>query len=250
MTVLQNDPPLTLSSIESLKAYLAGLVRAATDSQDGKPVLLTYVGGEFMKTFGVTFDKYLTALVDEGQISVPRVRRKLVPFVEYYCYDILKVLEDPPGTHRVVPLDKVKDPNSQSGLREAGSSALRFHRSVWAAFIRPLDGKRRYLNLDQIGFTDATEPPADGDWKEIAQKFVMGAAADARVNGPELEARIEEWARESNIPITKLIMTSAPAKAPTGRLASLLDLIDTLPDDVAQQWAIPAAVLKHLRSQR
>jgi hypothetical protein len=254
MTGLSHDFQQAFASVESLKAYLAGVVRTATDSRNGEPVILTFVGGEFMKTTGTTFEKHLTALADHGQVTIPKRRRKLAQFIEAYCEDMLVTTKSAAGTYHVSPIDPEADAGEITVVEALVPSAFRFQRAVWAAFIRPLDGKRRFLNLDQIGFTDALEAPGGGNWKEIPEQFILGADADARINGEELGARIEEWARGADVPVSKLVMSPPPMKAaansPTGPLVELLKIIDALPDDVAAQWSIPVSVLKHLRNSR
>jgi hypothetical protein len=161
MTDLAAELSESLSSIESIKIYLAGLVGAASDSRRGEPVRLTYVGGEFAKNVGVPFEKHVTALADCERIAVPKARRKLTPFVQSYCEDIFTVTESPPGVYFVAPVTP-KEGGADRSMAARAPSTLRFHRAIWAAFIQPLDGKRRFLNLDRIGFTDASEAPREG----------------------------------------------------------------------------------------
>jgi hypothetical protein len=250
MTDATNDLSKTLASVESIKAYLAGIVRAAADNRVGSPVLLTYVGGEFVKAVGTTFEKHLTALADGELISVPKSRRKLAPFVQTYCNDIFATERTPAGIYTVWPRDPGTNASTRPNLLATPATALRFQRAVWAAFIRPLDGKRRFLNLDQIGFTDATEAPREGNWKEIEEQFILGAPSNAPVDGAELQGRIEDWSRSVDIPLTKLILSVKPAREPSVHLEQLLEVIEALPSALAAQWSVPAAVLKHLRSIR
>ena len=243
-----------LTTVENIKAFLAGLVVSAFEARGNAPVRLTYVGGEFAKIVGVTFEKQLNSLADSGQLSLPRSRRKLAQFVVAYCSDIFDITENPAGVYFVAP----KGYGEGASPEPTGSSqaSLRFHRAVWAAFIRPIDDKRRFLNLDQIGFTDAFEKPALGNWREIPKAAVLGAARGAKVDGAELQARIEQWAADSDVPISRLVIASKPlrqggyAGEGVGQLGKLLDLIDALPVQVAAQWSIPATVLKHLRDKR
>lgn len=249
MTQAPTELSQTLVSIESIKIYLAGLVAAASDNRGGAPVRLTYVGGEFAKTVGMPFEQHVSALADSGQLTVPRTCRKLAPFVRAYCEDIFAVSEDPAGVYFVAPLG----PGGEGAPRAAPprlAPMLRFHRAIWAAFIRPLDGKRRFLNLDKIGFTDAAEPPADGNWREIEERFVLGLAPGAAIDGAVLQSRIEEWSRETGVALSRLVIGARPSKAPGRQLDQLLEIIDALPAALAASWHIPAAVLKHLRDAR
>jgi hypothetical protein len=239
----------TLSSIDSIKSYLAGLVSAAFDGRGGQPVRLTYVGGEFAKATGVTFEKHLMALAESDQIAVPHPKRKLAPFVRAYCKDIFAVTEDPPGVYFVSPLASAEGAAVRVPTPHAAAT-LRFHRAVWAAFIRPLEGKRRFLNLDNIGFSDAAEIPTEGSWREIEERFILGVAPNSPVDGVELQSRIEEWASHAEIPFSRLVVDAKPSGGPSRHLEQLLDIIDALPSPIAAEWSIPAAVLKHLRNSR
>ncbi|TFW13998.1 hypothetical protein EGY25_01960 [Brevundimonas intermedia] len=249
MTASQSEFLATLCSIEAINAFLVGVVRTASDARAGEPVILTFVGGEFVRSSGTTFDRHLTTLVDQGLLSIPKSRRKLAPFIEYYSTDFLSLSANPPGNYFVVPKQTV-GPDAGQPLRHAEVTTLRFHRAVWAAFIRPLDGKRRFLNLDQIGFTDADAPPSSGSWKEINPDFVLGVSADTTIDDADLQHRIEAWASKEGVQVSKLLRTSAPTRTSSDRLTQLLDLIDLLPPEIAMDWSIPASVLKHLRAAR
>ncbi|MFC3442909.1 hypothetical protein ACFOKF_17180 [Sphingobium rhizovicinum] len=238
-----------LSTIDNIKSYLAGLVAAAFDNRGGEPVRLTYVGGEFAKNIGSPFEKHVTALADSGQISVPKTRRKLAPFVEAYCGDIFRSTQDAAGVYFVSPIS-AGEPNKPHVPNVQAQAVLRFHRAVWAAFIRPIEGTRRFLNLDNIGFTDAADPPKGGSWHEIDARFVLGLAPNAPVDGVLLQSRIEEWANHSDISISRLVIEAKPSRAQSRHLEQLFTIIDSLPPALAATWSIPAAVLKHLRDAR
>jgi hypothetical protein len=240
-----NEPLPPLASIDNIKAWLAGVVRTASDARNGAPVMLTFVGGEFVKAAGATFEKHMTALADQGLVAVPKSRRKLAPFVEVYCDDILVTEASAAGSVLVLP----RDPHGGAPVA-AAAATLRFHRAVLTAFIRPLEGKRRFLNLDQIGFTDVAERPPGERWKEIDAKFVLGADPKAAIDGAALQARIEEWAQGADVPISRLVVKTPPTREVGGHFTQLLEIIDALPPAIADQWSIPAAVLKHLRHQR
>jgi hypothetical protein len=239
----------TLCSIDSIRSYLAGLISASSDNRDGEAVRLTYVGGEFAKTVGVPFEKHVTALAERDQIAVPKIHRKLAPFVEAYCNDIFKLTENPPGVYFVAPLGAGEGGAVRSVISRS-PSAFRFHRAIWAAFIRPLEGNRRFLNLDKIGFTNAAEMPKEGNWREIEERYILGVAPDAPVDGSELQVRIEEWAHYAGIPISRLIIGAKAPREQSRHLEQLFEIIGSLPAALAASWSIPAAVLKHLRDAR
>lgn len=247
MIIPSADIAETLSTMESIKSYLVGLVDAAFDSRAGEPVRLTYVGGEFAKTVGVPFEKHVTALAERNQIAVPKTRRKLAPFVEAYCDDIFKLIKDPAGVYFVSPLSRGEGSAPRPGVAHT-PAALRFHRAIWAAFIRPLEGKRRFLNLEKLGFTDAGDRPEGANWQEIEERFILGLASGAPVDGSELQARIEEWARNAGVPISHLVIGAKPPRERSRQLEQLFEIIDALPTPLAASWSIPAAVLKHLRN--
>jgi hypothetical protein len=248
----ESDLSEQLCSIDSIKIYLTGLVDAAFDDRKGAPVRLTFVGGEFAKRVGVPFERHLNALADCEKIILPKARRRLATFVEAYCQDIFIITEDPAGVYFVAPLGAGGSDTSAVSDR----APLRFHRAVWAAFIRPLDGKRRFLNLDKVGFTDAAEMPTLGNWLEITGNYVLGAPSDAPVDGIEVQRRVEQWASDVGAQVSKLIMSAKPERTaahPPGRsghLEQLLAIVDDLPPAVAAGWSIPVAVLKHLRDSR
>lgn len=252
MTSPESDLSERLCSIDSIKIYLAGLVDAAFDDRKGAPVRLTFVGGEFAKRIGVPFERHLNALAEGGQIALPKARRRLAPFVETYCQDILAITEEPAGVYFVGPLGA----GGADPVAVSDRAPLRFHRAVWAAFIRPLDGKRRFLNLDKVGFTDAAEPPVLGSWLEITENYVLGAPSDAAVDGMDVQRRIEQWSGDTGAPVSMLVMAPKPHRAAelprstSGRLEQLFAIIDALPSAVAAGWSIPAAVLKSLRDAR
>ncbi|HEX7852517.1 MAG TPA: hypothetical protein VF503_02370 [Sphingobium sp.] len=244
----------TLSSIEALRSYLVGVVSTAAHSERGPRVLLSYVGGEFNKAVGTTFDKHLTALAEKKLVDVSPPKRKMINFIQAYCDDLIGY-ERMAGNHYVV------FPHSSNGQSGTGAhtpsesvsltpSILKFKRAVWAAFIRPLSEGRRFLNLDQIGFTDATSVPSGANWKEIDKAFILGLQPNDPVDAVKLQSTIEAWATQAQVSLTKLI-TPSPSHPSFGRhIKALFDIIDTLPAPLAEQWSIPAAVIKHLRNAR
>lgn len=249
MSTIASELTETLSSVESIKGYLAGLVGAASDNRDGAPVRLTYVGGEFAKNVGIPFEKHVTALAEQGQIAVPKAHRKLAPFAQALCKDIFTLTKEPAGVYFVSMLGAMQDGAERPTVARAPST-LRFHRAIWAAFIRPLEGKRRFLNLDKIGFTNAAEMPSEGNWREIEERFVLGVDAEAPVDGALLQAQIEEWSRHAQVPMSRLVVGAKPIRETSRHFELLFEIIDALPAPLATVWTIPAAVLKHLRDTR
>jgi hypothetical protein len=159
------------------------------------------------------------------------------------------VVEDPIGVYFVSPLSASE--GAVASLPEQGtSSSLRFHRAVWAAFIRPLENEKRFLNLDNIGFTNSAEIPSGGNWREIEKRFILGVAPNAPVDGADLQSRIEEWANHADVPISKLLVGTAPSRETSRHLEQLLTIIDSIPASLLAEWSIPASVLKHLRNSR
>jgi hypothetical protein len=241
-----------VATLDAIKAYLVGLITAAAPDH-GSKVQLTYLGGAFSKEAGTTFEKHLNALAQAGVISMPISKRKMAPFLETFCADRVVVEKLPTGAFVVYPKGDTKNASDGDEIEAhviGRPAALKFKRPVWAAFIRPLTHGKRFLNLEQIGFTDADEMPAGGNWKEIPAEFILGAAPDAAIDGSELQSRIEKWAITSETALSSLVVTP-PVTTPTSRpLTTLLDLIDSLPPQVAATWSIPAAVLKHLRNAR
>lgn len=248
MNLPSHELSQTLSTIESIKIYLTGLVASAFDAAHEKPVRLTYIGGEFAKSVHMPFEKYVTTLAEREQITVPIMRRKLAPFVANYCNDVLRLTRDDGGVYFVSPLASNEVDKSQVSVVQTPAQ-LRFHRAVWAAFIRPLEG-RRFLNLDKIGFTDSATEPQDGDWREIESRFILGLAPNAPVDGTLLQKRIEEWALHAEIPISRLAVEAKFPNEQSRSLEQLFAIIDSLPTPLAATWSIPAAVLKHLRNAR
>lgn len=248
MTILTSEIADNLLSIEGIKAFLAGLITAASDNRNGEPVRLTYVGGEFAKAVGMPFEKHVAAIADLGQVVVPRTQRKLAPFVQAYCKDILALTEIS-GVYFVSPHGLVGDHSVRSTASRVPAT-LRFHRAVWTAFIRPLDGRRRFLNLDKIGFTDTADSPVEGNWHEINERFILGLTPNAPVDGVELQTRIEQWANEAGISLSQLIMGPKPPREVSRKIDQLFEIIDSLPAPLAASWLIPAALLKHLRDER
>lgn len=246
MNTSSNDLRASLSSIDSIKAYLAGVVATAAKNR-GPKVELTYVGGEFRKMAGLPFEHHLNMLAEQEALNVPKPKRKLADFIETYCADLIDRERSTAGTWLVFPRD-LTGPAEPSPSQASSPAMLRFKPAVWAAFLRPVAAGHRYLNLEQIGFTDADEMPAGGLWKEIERRFVLGIAPNDPVDGAKVQRQIEAWASEAAVPIS-LLMVSVP-KDVARPLRELLDLIDTLPIDLAMSWSIPAAVLKHLSRAR
>jgi hypothetical protein len=239
-----------LASLEGIKGCLIGMLKAAATPAAPK-VHLTYLGGEFAKLAGGSFEQHLNDLASDGAISMPVSKRKMVPFFKTYCHDQVGVERLDTGAFVAflkggVEGAPVLAPDEQPSTR----APLKFKRPVWAAFIRPIGQGRRFLNLDQIGFTDQEAPPSDGNWKEIAANFVLGAAPDAAIDGVDVQSRIESWARAADVPLSHLILTAATPSTHGKSLGALLDIIDALPPQIAASWSIPASVLKHLRHAR
>jgi hypothetical protein len=248
MSTVILEPGRPLASLESIKAYLAGVIVAAAHER-GSKVQLTYVGGEFAKVAGATFEKHLNILATEGLISLPVSKRKMAPFIESFCKDLITLEKLPSGSFVVFPADSEAAqlaPPDESARR----ATLTFKRPVWAAFIRPLGAAKRFLNLENIGFTDADACPGEGTWKEIGAEYILGAETDAPIDGVDMQSRIERWAQEAGVSISTLVVARVKAPGPGRRLDALLEIIDTLPPALAISWTIPAAVLKHLRHAR
>lgn len=239
-----------LASLEGIKGCLIGMIKtAATD--DAPKVHLTYLGGEFAKLAGASFEKHLNDLASDGTISMPVSKRKMVPFFKTYCHDQVGVERLATGAFVAFLKEGAEGVPAQAPAEQAPTRApLKFKRPVWAAFIRPIAHGKRFLNLDQIGFTDQDAAPGDGSWKEIAPDFVLGAAPDAVIDGVEVQSRIESWARTVDVPLSQLILTPSTPASHGKSLSALLDLVDSLPPQIAASWSIPASVLKHLRHAR
>lgn len=236
-----------LASLEGIKGCLIGILKDAATPAAPK-VHLTYLGGKFAKSAGSSFEQHLNNLASDGVISMPVSKRKMVPFFKAYCQDQVGVDHLETGAFVAFLKDSVEGTpvpalDEQLSMR----APLKFKRPVWAAFIRPIGQGRRFLNLDQIGFTDQEAPPSDGNWKEIAPNFVLGAAPDATIDGVDLQLKIKNWARAADVPLSHLIQTAATPSTRGKSLGALLDIIDALPPQVAASWSIPASVLKHLR---
>lgn len=246
MTTPADDLHASLSSIDSLKAYLADVVATAVKNR-GPKVELTYVGGEFRKITGLTFEHYLNGLAEQEVLVIPKAKRKLAEFIESYCGDLIGRQRSTAGTWLVYPAGLTT--SAEAAMSQAGPPAvMRFKPAVWAAFLRPVAAGHRFLNLEQIGFTDVDQAPAVGQWKEIDGRYILGVKPDEPVDGGKVQSHIEAWAREATVPLPLLMVS--PAKDVARPLQQLLDLIDILPPDVAQSWSIPAAVLKHLSRAR
>lgn len=249
--VMNTGPELadTLTSIESIRTYLAGAIGAASQARSGAPVRLTFIGGEFRKAVGAPFEEHLNRLADEKLVSLPRSSRKLATFVKVHCSDLIALDEDAGGIHFVSPA--AAEQHGRQPLPEPvqTTASLRFNRAVWAAFIRPLEGRRRFLNLDKIGFTDAAEPPPGEGWREIEARFVLGLPARAPVDGIRLQRNIEDWATHAGVPVSTLVLEQKTPTRKRTRLDHLLELIDLLPTSVAATWSIPASVLIHLNDR-
>lgn len=248
------DTAAPLASIDALKSYLVGVVNAAAHSDRGPKVLLSYVGGEFNKLVGTPFEKHVTDLAEKKLIDVSPSKRKMISFIEAYCSDLID-FERMPGNHYIVfPRASTEKAAPIGGVVPNGiakaPAILKFKRAVWAAFIRPLGEGRRFLNLGQIGFTDAATMPSEGQWKEIDKAYILGLQHDDPVDAEKLQALIEAWAAHAQVPISKLIITPASPSIEGRHLKALYEVIDALPAPLAEQWLIPAAVIKYLRRAR
>lgn len=249
MEKLANEQ-LPLASLEGIKGCLIEMIKAAATPAAPK-VHLPYLGGEFAKLAGGSFEQHLNALASDGSISIPVSKRKMVPFIKTFCHDQVGVERKDTGAFVVFLKDGVEGAAMAPPTEYPSTRApLKFKRPVWAGFIRPIAQGRRFFNLDQIGFTDQDAPPTDGNWKEIAGEFVLGAAPDAAIDGVDVQSRIEKWARQAAVPLSYLVQAAAAPSTHGKSLSALLDIIDALPPQVAASWSIPASVLKHLRHAR
>lgn len=242
-----DDPRDALSSLDALKAYIAGVVTAAANSR-GSKVELTYVGGEFRRLAGITFERHLNVLAEENILVVPKPKRKLADFIQAYCNDLIARERSASGTWLVYPTQNDARDAPASPTTKSVPGALRFKPAVWAAFVRPLKSGRRYFNLDQIGFTDAEVAPSTGRWREINTVHILGAELGEHIDGAAVQKQIEGWAAAAEVPLPDLLVSIA--KAPSSPLDQLLDLINSLPPEILASWNIPAAVLKHLARPR
>lgn len=239
-----------LASLEGIKGCLIGMIKTAATPAAPK-VHLTYLGGEFAKLAGGSFEQHLNDLASDGSISIPVSKRKMVPFFKTYCHDQVGVERLDTGAFVAFLKEGGEEAAVVAPAEQAATRApLKFKRPVWAAFIRPIGQGRRFLNLDQIGFTDQDTQPPESNWKEIPANFVLGAAPDAPIDGVDVQSRIESWARAADVPLSHLILSAATPSTHGKSLSALFDIIDALPPQVAASWSIPASVLKHLRHAR
>jgi hypothetical protein len=231
------------------------VISGAAHSDRGPKILLSYVGGEFNKAVGTTFEKHLSDLAERKLVDVSPPKRKMISFIHAYCDELIDTERSPGNHYFVFPKGTGQEAGSPlEGARsdevQSSPTLLKFKKAVWTAFIRPLSDGRRFLNLEHIGFTDSSSLPNDGQWVEIEKEFILGLQANEAVDAPKLQGLIEAWSCKMGIPISRLVVS--PLSAPTvGRhLKALYDIIDTLPPSLAAQWEIPASVIKHLRQAR
>lgn len=238
--------PVGAPSLESARSVLLSIIR---DKQGEYPkgVRSTQVGAEFSKRTGVPFEPYINAAVLVEGIDVPSTHRKMRPFIERYCKDIIEYVPDTSGNGFVREL---KADSGTAGGPVPGSDAPipRYRKSVWLAFVRPLPpGLKRYINLgDRAGFTDiaAKDTPEQG-WLEVEREFIAAIPPDKPIDATLVQAGLSAWMTRHNVEVAKLLEPDLVS----GRKASVADLIriiDALPDPIASEWKIPAVVIKHL----
>lgn len=228
--------------LEDVRSTLVEIVtRGLENRPDG--VHLTYVGSEFARRKNVAFEQYLNFLAIQGRLDVPSSARKMVPFIDRYCGDLFEVDHPKTGTE-LLRLKRTQDKRTEITIQPAPNH--KYKKPVWAAFIRPLAADyRRFLSIDNFGFTDAKRKPAGDVWVEIKRDFISETPIEEPIDGPLVQARISEWAIENNVDLNVLVDSSPTASFDRAKPSTrdLVRIIRALPPQVAAKWLIPAEVL-------
>jgi hypothetical protein len=233
-------------TLEEVGNYIVDLIREGLERRP-EGVVLTYIGAQFSKLTGASFEQYLNHLSLSGRAEVPHGSRKLVPFIESFLRDRVLLTRDPIKGTDVAQLI-VTNGFEAVGPARAVDAIRKYKRPVWAAFVRPLpDGYRRFLNVEEMEFKDAERKPNGTAWKEIPKLLIAGIPIDQPIDGPLVQANIGKWAASTD---TDLDMLSAQDGFDTVFGPSIYDLqkiINALPTDVSVRWSIPADVIRYLR---
>lgn len=244
-----DDKPISLEFfIADIKAKIVEIIGNSQVTRPG-PVLMTYVGSQFVREKGVPFDQFLNFVALQNNLNLPLKNRKMVPFVRAYCGDRVIIGEDQDGTLTADLLPDSEPRNEEVEAAGSEHAGDRFKKGVWLAFIRPLEpGKRRYLNLnDRAGFTDMAGEASDPAWKEVDRRSVLGIPQSSPVDPQAVIAKIVAWAKETNVPLADLREPKTVSRAKYATLADLVRIVEALPSEVAAKWKIPADVILHLR---
>jgi hypothetical protein len=234
--------------LEDVRSTLLEIVtHGLANRPDG--VHLTYVGAEFAKRKNVAFEQYLNILAVQGKVALPPSSRKMVPFIERFCSDLFDIKHPKTGTE-LLQLRPAADRQSDP---VAALPNHKYKKGVWAAFIRPLaTDYRRFLNMENLGFTDVKRKPPGEVWLEIKREFISETPIDEPIDGPLVQGRISDWALSNHVDLDALIDSSPSAsfdrKRPSVR--DLVRIIKAMPPEVAAKWEIPAEVLLHLEVGR
>jgi hypothetical protein len=235
--------------IQDVRDTILGIVRGGIEQRpDG--VHLTFVGAQFARIKGLSFEQYMGFLDYSKRAIIPIEQRKLLPFISSNLGDFLSIVRDSEtGSEKVVMLHQ-PDPKSAGLSSFAISSTTRFKRPVWAAFVRPLpEGYRRFVNLGDVTFKDASRKPNGTDWIEVEAQYIVQTPVGEAINGPLVQANIGEWAREKSIDIENFVSDESSDLLSGASLSDLVKIIRALPIDVTQRWSIPADVFRHLKTR-
>lgn len=197
------------------------------------------VGVVFRQRVGVPFEQFVTFQVLQNGVQIPNPKRKMLPFIQEYMTDQVEVMIRENGT-------------ATAKLIEEPPVALDmpvYQKSVWVAFLRPIKPRmRRFLKLDDhVGFTDlpaGTQPQPQ--WVEVLATDTLGAGPTDEVNAVTVHQAIQAWLERTGTELSKVVVRPSSAGL-SSRLQQLLEIIETLPADVAARWEIPATVLLHLK---
>ena len=230
--------------LEDVRSTLVDIVASGGHARPG-PVHMTYVGSEFARRKKVAFESYLNVLAVQNQIAVPISARKMIPFIESYCADLFDLKREPVGSETIVL--KPQDGDATVGIVVHPNH--KYQKAIWAAFIRPLpDDYRRFINMDTRGFSDVKRKPLGGVWVEIPRALLTPTPIDQPVPGPLVQARISEWATANGLNIESLVDQAPSASFNRPKMNDLLQIIASLPPELAARWTIPSDVLLYLMS--
>lgn len=247
-------PGAVLPTIDSLKSDLLEIVRLGQITRP-EGVHLSWVGSEFNKRKGATFETFLSYLaIQNATVDIPHTQRKLGEFLRGQCADIVDI--ELPSNGSMIIREKLRYPTT-APVRSSdaamvtggsGSNTPRFRKGVWSAFIRQVEvGRFRNLNLRTGNFIDSEAVVQGEEWKEIDRAYIIGYAPDEPIDANLVQQKIEQWATAVGVDTHQIIAGEAVSDAKKPSLTDLARIIETLPANVASSWMIPAEVLRHLR---
>jgi hypothetical protein len=250
------------STVQEVASWLSEYVKE-WGSTNGTARLLTDLGSDFKKTFGVPF------LSLARQLDFGPSFQKMAPFIGIYCPN-LELVTVGAGFERAAVRERgssLPHPLTDTG-QSRPSVRKRYQPAFWAAFIKRVQPQfKRYLEIEPLlRFTDLPDSiEKTANSYEIPADLIVGLDASELVEPGSVLKNIDEWLRKNGLnedhflvkeQAVNLISSILPNRTLThgGSFMSTreisVEFFKIIPAELRRNWEIPADIVFYLLEQK